>query len=84
MGIHLTDGIKAELGGVVPGVTVPMYFHKIRILVGAQQLTTMAGFAEQLSVVGLLGRRGFFENFIVKIDSSNAPPTFDLNKINRV
>lgn len=83
LGIRLEDGIRSDLGGVVGGVAVPMYFHKIKILVGGHQLTTMAGFCEQLSVAGLLGRRGFFEDFIVKIDSSTNPPTFDLDKINR-
>jgi len=83
LGIRLTDGIKTELGGVIPGATVPMYFHKIKILVGSQQVTTMAGFAEQLSVAGLLGRRGFFDNFIVKIDSSTNPPSCELERLNR-
>jgi len=83
LGIRLEDGIRSELGGVIGGKLVPIYFHKIKILVGSQQLTTMAGFSEQMSVAGLLGRRGFFEDFIVRIDSSTSPPSFELDKINR-
>ncbi len=83
LGIRMEEGIRSDLGGVVGGVSVPIYFHKIKILVGAQQLTTMAGFSEKLSVAGLLGRRGFFDDFIVKIDSSTSPPSFELDKINR-
>jgi hypothetical protein len=30
-----------------------------------------------------LGRRGFCEVFVVKMDSSTSPPSFELNKINR-
>jgi len=44
----------------------------------------MAGFSNEMSVAGLLGRRGFFEDFVVKIDSSTIPPYFDLEKISRV
>jgi hypothetical protein len=83
LGIRLTDGIKGDLSGVVGGKTADLYFHKIKILVGGYQVTTMAGFSEEISVAGLLGRRGFVEEFIVKIDSSTAPPSFEIEKINR-
>jgi len=33
------------------------------------------------SLAGLLGRRGFFENFIVRFDHSSSPPYFDLEQI---
>ena len=72
------------MSGVVGGKTASMYFHRIKILVGSEQVTTMAGFSEEMSVAGLLGRRGFFEDFVVKIDSSTAPPFLELEKINRV
>jgi len=83
LGIKLKDGIEAPLSGVVGGKEAKLYFHKIKILVGSYQVTTMAGFSEELSVAGLLGRRGFFEDFIVKIDSSTNPPSFEVDKINR-
>jgi hypothetical protein len=83
LGIRLEDGIRSDLSGVVGGKTAPMYFHKVKILVGTQQVTTMAGFSDEMSVAGLLGRRGFFEDFVVKIDSSANPPYFELDKINR-
>lgn len=83
LGIRLEDGIKADLSGVVGGKNADIFFHKIKILIGSTQLTTMAGFSTELSVAGLLGRRGFFENFVVKIDSSTNPPFFELEKINR-
>jgi hypothetical protein len=83
LGIRLKEGIRGDLAGVVGGKVADLYFHKIKILVGSYQITTMAGFSEELSVAGLLGRRGFFEDFVVKIDSSTNPPHFDLDKINR-
>lgn len=81
---RVEDGIEDELRGIVGGPKAPMYFHKVKILVGSEQFETMAGFSSALAVGGILGRRGFFENFVVRIDSSTTPPTFDLEKIHRV
>jgi len=60
-----------------------MYFHKVKILIFGEFFETMAGFASDLSVAGLLGIRGFFENFVVTIDSSIQPPTCQIDKIHR-
>ncbi len=83
LGIKLEDGIKADLGGVIGGVNRPMYFHKTKILIGSVQVETMVGFCDSLSVGGLLGRRGFFDNFIFKLDGTGQLPHFELEKINR-
>jgi len=80
---RLEDGIRDELSGVIGGPRVPMYFHKVRVLIFGDFFETMAGFSRDLSVTGLLGRRGFFENFIVKIDASGSPPYCEIEKIHR-
>ena len=80
---RVEDGLRDSLGGIVGGAKIPVYFQRIKILVAADQFETMVGFSWELSVAGLLGRRGFFENFVVKIDSSTSPPTFDLDRIHR-
>lgn len=81
---RLDDGIRHDLHGVISGPRIPIYFHKVKILIFNEAFETMAGFSEGLSVTGLLGLRGFFENFIVKIDASTAPPYFEIEKIHRV
>ena len=83
LGINLENGIPSEVGGIIGGLSASIYFHKVKVQIGSEQLSTMAGFSEQLSVAGILGRRGFFENFVVKIDSSGTPPFFELEKIHR-
>lgn len=84
MGIRrLEDGVKDDLRGVIGGPKAPMYFHKVKILVFAEFFETMAGFSRDLAVTGLLGRRGFFENFIVNIDASSSPPSCEIEKIHR-
>lgn len=76
-------GIEDQLGGVVPGARVPMYYHRIKIIVGSEQISTMAAFTWQIQVAGLLGRRGFFDNFSVKFDASSDPPVMEIDRINR-
>jgi len=61
-----------------------MYFHQVKILIGSVQVQTMAGFAENLSMAALLGRRGFFDNFRFSLDGTSNPPVFEIEKINRV
>ncbi len=80
---RVEDGIKDGLQGVIGGLRVPMYFHKVKILVFGEFFETMAGFSKDLSVAGLLGLRGFFEHFIVKVDSSSNPPHCEIEKIHR-
>ena len=71
---RLEDGVKDDLQGVIGGPRAPMYFHKVKIIVYGESFETMAGFSSAIAVTGLLGRRGFFENFAVKIDASTSPP----------
>lgn len=81
---RVEDGIEDVLKGVVGGKDEsPMYFHKVKVLVGASDFETMAGFSWGLAVGGLLGRRGFFENFLVKFDCSTYPPQLDIEKLHR-
>jgi len=85
LGIRRVEGgIKDDLRGVIGGPKAPMYFHRVRVLVFGDFFETMAGFSRDLSVTGLLGRRGFFQNFIVKIDASTAIPHCEIEKIHRV
>ena len=78
---RVEDGIKEEIGGIFGEQRRPVYYHKVKIIVANEQFETMAGFSWDLTVVGVLGRRGFFQNFSVKIDSAPDPPSIELQKI---
>lgn len=83
---RVEDGIRESLKGVVGGSDVPespMYFHAVKVLIGSEQFETMAGFSWGLAVAGLLGRRGFFENFAVRFDCSVHPPALEIDRIRR-
>jgi len=84
LGIRKVEsGIKNTLGGVIGGATGLMYYHKVKIIIGSERIETMAGFSPQLSVAGILGRRGFFENFTVKFDASEHPPFLEVERVYR-
>ena len=84
LGIRKVEsGIEDTLGGVVGGATGLMYYHPIKILIGSQRFATMAGFSKQLTTAGILGRRGFFENFTVKFDASESPPFLEVERVYR-
>jgi len=78
---RVEDGVKEEFGGIFNDPKRPVYFHKVKVMVVSEQFETMAGFSWELSAIGILGRRGFFQNFVTKIDSSGTPPYVELQKI---
>jgi hypothetical protein len=80
--VKLTDGIKASLGGIGRGTAIPVYYHDVYILVGLDwKIGIRAGFSEELSVAGILGRTGFFDAFRVTFDHSDHPPVLEIDKI---
>ncbi len=80
---RLEDGIRDQLAGIINGPIAPVYYHRLKIVIASEQFETMAGFSDQVAFGGILGRRGFFENFIVTIDSSTIPPFCEIHKIHR-
>lgn len=83
LGMNVDDGVEGPLGGVIGGATGKVYYHKIRLLVAGESIEIMAGFSHQLSVPGLLGQIGFFDNFIVTFDWTPHPPCLDVQRIQR-
>ena len=80
--VKLTDGIKGSLGGIGRAMAVPVYYHDIYILVGLDwKIGVRAGFSEELSVAGILGRTGFFDAFKVIFDHTEHPPILEINRI---
>lgn len=83
--IKLKGGDEGSLGGVIGGVKDPVYFHRVVLSIDNHwMINVLAGFAKKLSVVGILGRRGFFDRFQVKFDHSTSPPQFELTKIDLI
>ena len=83
LSLKLKDGDKGSLGGVVGGSKGDVYYHKIKLKVMADIIPITAGFSEHLSVAAILGRHGFFENFIVTFDPCTNPPGLTIQRVHR-
>lgn len=81
VGLKVEKGAPAELVGIKKGLAIPVFFHTIRLILGSESLTIPAGFTPELSVAGVLGRRGFFDNFSVRFDSASSPPSLEIERI---
>jgi hypothetical protein len=71
VGIDIKSGKLKTIFGV-GGKTSLYYLHKVIIEIGNKEYEIEAGFmldvAGKVMPYGLVGQRGFFENFIVKFD----------------
>ena len=71
LGLEIKKGKPREVFGV-GGKASFYYLHKIKIEVGGWEYEIEAGFmpdvAGKIMPYGLVGQKGFFENFIVKFD----------------
>ena len=83
IGIRIEDGVEAPLSGIISSGSAPAFFHDVGLYVGPDIIRIRAGFCAQLSVAGILGRRGFFDNFTVTFDHSTEPPAFEIQRIHR-
>ena len=83
IGLQVDKGIAAPMGGIIKDRRTIVYFHDVGLYVGADIISIRAGFCENLSVGAILGRRGFFEHFIVTFDPSATPPGFEIQRLPR-
>jgi len=67
----------------VSGQPTRLYLHTVSIYVMGAIIPVTAGFCDDLPLAGLLGRRGFLENFKFTFDNSSSPPQFELSRIAR-
>ena len=71
LGIEVAKGKPCEVFGVGGKVSL-YYLHKVQIEVSGWQYEIEVGFmpnvAGRIMPYGLVGQKGFFENFIVKFD----------------
>lgn len=81
LGIEVQKGIEVPFGGVIGGSIGRIYYHNVRLSVAGELIEITAGFSYELSFQALLGRNGFFDNFIVTFDHTTHPPSFELQRI---
>lgn len=82
VGFDVESGEVEETIGI-SGRPSLIYLHKISLYAAGQIISIHGGFSYEIPIAGVLGRRGFFENFKVTFDASTSPLTFDLERIYR-
>lgn len=74
LGLDLKSGVKDSLSGIGEGEK-GYYLHEIDLIIGGMKKTIKAGFMENFpknaGASGVLGQKGFFENFKVTFDYKN-------------
>ena len=83
IGLNVQGGLKGQLGGIVSATRCDVFYHDVNLHIAGEVGRIAAGFAEGLDVAGVLGRRGFFDQFIVTFDHSVTPPEIELTRIAR-
>ena len=81
VGIDVRAGKQYDLGGVTQGMRSTYYFHPVKLYIAGSYIETMVGFSYDVSVAGLFGYLGFFDNFIVTFDDTPHPPQFGIERI---
>lgn len=80
LGISVGEGRRADLTGI-GGNRIPFFFHEVEILFGQYQIRTQVGFAKgSIGATGLLGQKGFFDQFTVSFHLKNG--FFEVRKPN--
>lgn len=82
IGIKVNNGPEGELGGIVLGSRSKVYFHNVKLVVGADIVEIKAGFSWDITS-NLLGQTGFFDNFAVSFQPAFEPPCFDIERVRR-
>ncbi len=58
-------------------------FQRVILQIAGEVLTIRAGFCDGLPVPGLLGRRGFFDQFRLIFDSTSEPAGVEIERIRK-
>jgi hypothetical protein len=83
--INLKGTPESEIGGVIGGPKDAVHFHHVNIVIENNlTIRVLAGFMKKLSVAAILGRNGFFDNFLVCFDHSQSPPELEVTRFELV
>jgi len=64
----ITTGTVSITGGVVGGAQMKLYGHEVRLIIGSDNFKIAAQFSDELPIGCLLGRRGFFDKYLVSFN----------------
>ena len=70
IGLDVRSGIRENFGGIQDRGGAEAFLHKVVLNIGGWNYTTMIGFSYDIAKhgFGILGQKGFFDIFVVKLD----------------
>lgn len=72
------------MGGIISGTRDTIRYYNVQLYIEDNWIISiMAGFLKKLSVPGILGRNGFFDNFKVIFEHVLSPPEFEIERSNK-
>jgi hypothetical protein len=80
IGIKFENGIPSEAMGFSGKVEVRAFAHTVNLFLEDQIINIQASFVSNLPIAGILGRRGFFEQFKVLFDFPASEPFFEIER----
>lgn len=78
----ITTGRREQRKGI-SGVGEDVWIHPVILYVGENGLSIEAAFSRRLPIAGLLGMKGFFDNFKVTFDPTTEPPGLEIERVHR-
>jgi len=82
LGFDIRKGKEEKTQGV-SGQLTTIYLHQVSLYIPGGIIGITAGFCYELPLAGLLGRRGFLDQFKFTFDPSTNPPEYELERINK-
>ena len=67
----------------ISGLGEDVWIHPVTLYVGENGLAIEAAFSRNLPLAGLLGMKGFFDNFKVTFDPTTKPPGLEIERVHR-
>ena len=80
LGLSLESGAPSGIVGVSGAVEMRTHYQTVTLHIENHEIRVVAAFAPRLCVAGILGRRGFFDQFRVVFDIPANPLTFSIER----
>jgi hypothetical protein len=84
LGIDVGGGIRDTILGALQSPQSEVFYHRLRMDVGGERLSVLAGFTRDALQPCLLGREGFFDQFRVTFNPEATPAGLEIERVRRV
>jgi len=83
LGLEVGDGRRDTVLGALRSTRSEVFYHRLRMDVAGESMSIVAGFSRDALQPCLLGRDGFFDQFVVTFNPGTSPPGLEIDRIQR-